>query len=87
MLLLSICNLDLARFHSGPGLTWTVFDVLLITESGIGSGIVILFFAKANNRYMKNWNQNEDFLYLIYLEKNNLYGMVKSQKPFADGFR
>ena len=30
-------------------------------------------YAKANNKYMKNYDKNKELLYLIYLDANNLY--------------
>ena len=36
-------------------------------------------YAKANNGYMKNYEKNEESLFLEYLDASNLYGWVMSQ--------
>ena len=44
-------------------------------------------YAKANNKYMKNYEKNEESLFLEYLDPNNLYGWAMSQKLSVNGFR
>ena len=44
-------------------------------------------YAKANNKYMKNYNKDEEELFLEYLDANNLYGWAMSQKLPVDGFK
>ena len=36
-------------------------------------------FAKANNKYFANFNENKDSLCIIYLDVNNLYGWAVIQ--------
>ena len=56
--------------------------MLLIVEKGIRGGIchAIHKYAKANNKYMKNYNKNKQSSYIQYLDENNLYGCEMSQK-------
>ena len=83
-------ELDPAHFLSLPGLAWqacskktnielellTDYDMLLMVEEVIRGGIChsIHRYAKANNKYMKNYNINEKSSYVQYLDANNLYG-------------
>ena len=49
-------------------------DMLLMVEKGIRGGIchAIHRDAKANNKYMRNYNKNIESSYLMYLDANNL---------------
>ena len=67
---IKICEFDPAKFLSTPGLVWqdvlkktdvklellTDIDVLLMDEKGIRGGIcnTIYWYARANNKYMKD---------------------------------
>ena len=82
-------ELDPAHFVSLPELAWqaclkktnielellTDYDMLLMVEKGIRGGIYhsIHRYAKANNKYMQNYNNNEESSYIQYLDANNLY--------------
>ena len=63
--------------------------MLLMVEKGIRGGIchAIYRYAKANNKYMKNYNKDKEELFLQCLDPNNLYGWAMSQKLPASGFK
>ena len=67
----------------------TDFDMLLMVEKGIRGGIcyAIHRYAKANNKYMKNYDEKEESSYIQYLDANNLYGWAMSQKLHVSGFK
>ena len=96
-------ELDSAHFLSLPGLAWqtclkktnielellTDYDMLLMVEEGIRGRIChsIHRYAKANNKYMKNYNNNEDSSYIQYLDANNLYDWAMSKKSPVNGLK
>ena len=63
--------------------------MLLMVEKCIRGGIchVMDGHEKANNKYMKNYNKDEEESFLEYLDVNNLYGWAISQKLPVDGFK
>ena len=63
--------------------------MLLMVEEGIRGGIFhsIHRYAKANNKYMKNYNNNEESSYIQYLDANNLYGWAMSKKLPVNEFK
>ena len=60
-----------------------------MVEKRIRGGIcqAIHRYAKANNKYMKNYDKNIISSYLMYLDAVNLYGWAMSQKRPVDGFK
>ena len=50
--------------------------MLLTFEDGTRGGMcnAIHRYAKANNRYKKNYNKNFESSFIEYLDANNLYG-------------
>ena len=95
-------ELDPGHFLSLPGPAWqaclkktnielellTDYDMLLMVEEGIRGGIChsIHRYAKANNKYMKNYNKDEESSYIQYLDTNNLYGWAMSKKITSEWF-
>ena len=74
----------------------TDYDMLLMVEKGIRGGIchsytgiihIIHRYAKANNKYMQNYNNNEESSYIQYLDANNLYGWAMSKKLPVNSFK
>ena len=63
--------------------------MLLMVEKGIRGGIchAIYRYAKANNKYMKNYNTYKEESFIQYLDANNLYGWAMSQKLPVSGFK
>ena len=100
-LCLNIYGLDPAYFLSLPGLAWQAclkhsgiklelisdIDMLLIIEKGIRGGICQSIFrnAKADDKYMIDYDENKEFSFLIYTDYNNLYGKTMSEKLPVDG--
>ena len=83
-------KLDPAHFLSATGLSWQAClkmtgvklellpdnDMLMMVEGGTRRGMchAIRRYAKANNKYMKSYDENIESLYLKYLEEYNLHG-------------
>ena len=87
---------------SAPALAWqaafkktkvnsdllTDINMLLIVAKGIRGGICqsIYRYAKANKKYMKNYDKNKELSYIQYWDVNNLYGWAMSQKLPVNNF-
>ena len=63
--------------------------MLLMVEKGIRGGVChpIYRYAKANNKYMKNYNKDKEESFIQYLDDNNLYVWAMSQKLPVGGFK
>ena len=99
---IKVYELDTVYFLSAPGLAWqaclkktevklellTDVDMLLMVEKAIKGKIchAIHRYAKANNKYMKDYNKDEEESFLEYLDKNNLYGWAISVPLPVDVF-
>ena len=100
---LNICELDPVYFASVPGLAWqaclkktgvkleliTDYDKVLMIEKVFRGGICQAThrYAKANDKYLKNYNKYIESSYIEYLDANNLYGWAMSQKLPVNDFK
>ena len=66
----------------------TDIDTVLMFEKGIRGGISqqVQIFARANNKYMPNFNLKQ-LSYLMYIDANNLYGWAMSKRLRIDSFK
>lgn len=88
-------GLDPAHYYTIPGLSWDAMlkltdvqleliadiDMLLFVEKGIRGGLAQCSkrYAKANNRYMENYNDRENSNYLMYYDINAMYAWAMTQ--------
>ena len=96
-------QLDTLYFVSATRLAWqaclkktrvkleliTDSDIIIMIEKGVRGGICQATHrhAKANNKYIKNYDKNIESSYIEYLDANNLYGWAMSQKLPVNGFK
>ena len=99
---LKIHELDPAKFHSAPGFAWqaalkktkvkldflTDMDMLLMVKIGIRGGLChsIYEYAKANNKFMEDYDKNKELSHTSYSYASNLYGWTMSQKHPLNNF-
>ena len=60
-----------------------------MVEKGIRGGMcnAVHRYAKANNKYMSNYDKNIESSFLEYLDANNQYGWSMCEKLPVDGFK
>ena len=66
----------------------TNFNMLLMVEEGIRGGMchAVHRYAKANNKYMKIFDEKKEFSFLEYLDANKLFGWAMEQNLRVGGF-
>ena len=90
---LKFYQLDPCHYFSSPGLSWDAMlkmtrtrlekfvdiDMYLLIEKGLTAGISYIAkrYAKANNKYMKNYPKKPS-KFISYLDMNNFYGWAMS---------
>ena len=96
-------KLDPCHYFTSPGLSWdamlkmtdiklelmTDIDMFQFIEKGMRGGISYIAnrYGKANNKYMKTYNEKAPSKYIMYLDANNLYGWAMSQYLPTGGFK
>ncbi|XP_069366011.1 uncharacterized protein [Maniola hyperantus] len=96
-------KLDPLYYMSSPGLSWDAMllstgiqldliddlEIYEFVEKGIRGGLAqcSLRHAKANNKYLPDYNDSKPSTYLLYLDCNNLYGYAMTKKIPVSDFR
>ena len=87
-------GLDPCHYFSSPRLSWDAMlnmteiklelisstDMYLFVEKGTRGGISYIAkrFRKANNTYVKSYDDSKPSKYIMYMDANNLYGWAMS---------
>jgi hypothetical protein len=98
-----IDGLDPTHYLSAPGLTWdsmlkmTRIELELLTDplmhdmidKGIRGGMCFVSgkYARANNKYLEDFDPEKPSSYIMYLDCNNLYGTAMAQPMPERDFR
>ena len=94
---------DPCHYFTSPGLSWdamlkmtniklelmTDIDMFQFVEFGMRGGISYIAnrYGKANNKYMRKYDEKAPSKYIMYLDANNLYGWAMSQYLPTGGFK
>ena len=100
---LKFYGLDPCHYFSSPGLSWDAMlkmtgvklekisdiDKYLFIEKGLRGGISYIAkrYAKANNKYMNDYDPEKLSTFITYLDMNNLYGWAMSEYLPYGGFK
>ena len=100
---LKFYKLDPCHYFSSPGLSWDamlkmtgvklekIVDIhmYLFIEKGLRGGISYIAkrYAKANNKYMNDYDPKKPSTFISYLDMNNLYGWAMSEYLPYEGFK
>ena len=100
---LKFYGLDPCCHFSSPGLSWDAMlkmtdtklekisdiDKYLFIEKGLRGVISYITkrYAKANNKYMNDYDPKKQPTFISYLEMNNLYGWAMSEYLPYEGFK
>ena len=96
-------GLDSCHYFSCPGLSWDAMlkmtgiklekisdiDKYLFIEKGLRGGISYIAkrCAKANNKYLNDYDPKKPSTFISYLDMNNLYGWAMSEYLPYEGFK
>ena len=96
-------GLDTCHYYTSPGLAWDVMlkytkveidlvsdpDMYMMIEKGIVGGISTITkrYAVANNKYVENYDESKDSVFIPYLDANNLYGWAMDKPLPHKNFR
>ena len=96
-------HLDPTHYVSLPGFAWDAmlkmtkikldvisdYDMYLMIEAGIRGGMSMISkrYAKANNKYMKNYDPSKLSKSIMNLDANNLYGWAMIQYLATTGYK
>ena len=102
-MLLKIYGTDPGYFVSLPGFAWhacleitgvnlelfTYINMLLMIESGMRGGVchVMRSYVEANDKYLSNYDENNESSFLCNLDGNNLYGCPMIEKLPVGSFK
>ena len=100
---LKFYRLDPCHYFRSPGLSWDAMlkmtgvklekisniEKYLLFEEVLKGGVSYITkrYAKANNKYMKNYDPKKLSEFIIYLDMNNLYGWAMSEYLTYGGFK